>query len=371
MARIAGTLAVTAAVLAGCTSAGTERASSATPPAPNGASAPARVTATGAQFHLDGRPWWPTGFDAYQLATDYTINDGCGAQVDLDAYFGALPPRSLTRFDLYASLVIDRKSGIPDFHKVDAIFEAAHRYDQLVIPVLAAGAGGCEGGTFKDHDWYARGWRTAPGAGRMTYQQWLNVAVSRWRSQPSVAGWEPVGEPEPSRCRTASCPISERSCPSDAAQVLSRFFDDAGAIVHSLDPHRLIFSGLTGGDQCGTVGDDYSTIARSSGVDVLDFHDYPDDTPPSFDYARELRIRVSQATAAGKPLSVNEIGMKAGSCLNLSERADIVSARIRDQRAAGTAGALLWAFVPDPRTDQCTFDIGPKDPLWNVIGSTG
>ena len=39
-------------------------------------------------------------------------------------------------------------------------------------------------------------------------------------------------------------------------------------------------------------------------------------------------------------------------------------------RAAGVAGALLWTFVPDPRENECTYDIGPDDPAWRVVTDT-
>ncbi|MGW0183426.1 hypothetical protein [Nocardia sp. NPDC003345] len=38
-----------------------------------------RVTVAGGALRLDGAPWWPAGLDAYQLATDWSINRGCGA----------------------------------------------------------------------------------------------------------------------------------------------------------------------------------------------------------------------------------------------------------------------------------------------------
>ena len=65
--------------------------------APAAAAAPdvgARVTASADGLALDGEPWWPTGFNAYQLATNWSVNAGCGAMVNLDSYFGALPPHS-------------------------------------------------------------------------------------------------------------------------------------------------------------------------------------------------------------------------------------------------------------------------------------
>lgn len=64
---------------------------------------------------------------------------------------------------------------------------------------------------------------------------------------------------------------------------------------------------------------------------------------------------------------VNEIGIEAGSCLSVTERARRFDAAITRQREAGTAGALLWSYVPDPRHQDCTYDIGPSDPAWKML----
>lgn len=110
----------------------------------------ARVTTDGTGLRLDGQPWWPTGFNAYQLGTNWAVNWGCGAMVDLDAYFGALPPHSLTRFNAFQALAVDRFTGELDFGPLDAVFAAAEAHGQLVIPVLAAQDGACEDEVFKD-----------------------------------------------------------------------------------------------------------------------------------------------------------------------------------------------------------------------------
>ncbi|GEE03881.1 hypothetical protein nbrc107696_43270 [Gordonia spumicola] len=325
----------------------------------------ARVKATATGLVLDRTPWWPTGFDAYQLATDWSVNVGCGAQVDLNAYFSAVPARSLTRFNLFAALAVDKKTGRADFRAVDAVFAAAARHRRMVLPVLTGGASPCEGDMFKDRSWYRSGWSSLPLGPHGTFADWVDTAVKRYRGEPSVAGWEPVGEPEPADCTAAGCTWSQRTCAADAPKVLRSFFDAVGGRIHRLDPGRLVFSGTTGGDQCGIAGDGYPLVARSPGVDVMDYHDYPDDASPTT--PDTLAARIAQMRAVGKPIVVNEVGLRAGSCLSRDERARSLRARLADHRRAGAAGALLWAYVPDPRPDQCTFDIGPDDPLWKVV----
>ncbi|EME16445.1 hypothetical protein [Rhodococcus triatomae] len=336
--------------------------------AANAQPAPARVGANGTGLTLDGAPWWPVGFNAYQLATDWSVNRGCGAQVDLDAYFAALPGVTITRFNAFSALATNKFTGAVDFAPVDAVFAAAERHGQLVIPVLTAQDGACEDDVFKQRGWYVDGWQQQAPGQTMSFQDWVDTAVGRWRTSPALAAWELVGEPETSVCPGGNCDWANRVCPPDAAEVLRTFMDDAGARVRALDPGRLITAGLTGGGQCGTQGDEYRYIGESPNVDVLQYHDYhADGIPLPGDQWNGLARRIDQVQEIGKPLLVAEIGQAAGECLSYAQRAADIGTKIAGQRAAGTAGALLWAFVPDPRHDECTYDIGPGDPLYDLL----
>lgn len=331
----------------------------------------ARVTATSGGLQLDGRHWWPVGFNAPQLLTRWSVNIGCGAQVDLDQFFASLPPRALTRINLFQALAINKHTGALDFSAADAVFEAAKRADQMVLPVLAPGGGACDDELFKQRQWYVDGWKkttAAPGRAVMSFERWIRTAVDRYKNYPVVAGWELVGEPEPGVCADATCVV--RSCPTDAAKVLRSFVDTAGAQVRARDPRRLIFAGFLGGGQCGTAGADYKFVGASRYLDVLDYHDYgADGVPLPGDKYNGLAVRLRQARELGKPLLVAEIGEKAGSCKTLEQRRAHIAAKMVGQRKAGSAGALLWAFVPDPRHGQCTYDIGPGDPLYAEIAA--
>ncbi|MCE5291219.1 MAG: beta-mannosidase [Nocardiaceae bacterium] len=326
------------------------------------------VTAQGTTLRLNGVDWWPAGINAPELLTRYALNEGCGAQVDLDAFFAATPPHALIRFNLFQHLVIDKKSQSFDFSAADAVFRAAERARRLILPVLSPQDGRCDDQVFKQRLWYVDGWRRlSPGTGQLvSYADWVSIAVARYRSSPVVAGWELIGEPEPSVCLDLEC--TQRSCPADAATLMRRFADDAGVLVRSADPRRLIFAGFLGGNQCGTSAGDYVTVGRSRYVDVLSYHDYFDSgTVLPGDASSGLAARLRQARQLSKPLLVAEIGAVAGSCRSLEDRRVALSKTMSGQRAAGTAGGLVWAYVPDPRLTECTYDIGPADPLFAEI----
>ncbi|WP_231645454.1 beta-mannosidase [Mycolicibacterium mengxianglii] len=324
----------------------------------------------GTSLTLDGRPWWPIGINAYQLGTNWDVNAGCGAQVDLDRYFGGLAPHSLTRVNVYSSFAVNKQTGALDFSALDAVFDSARRHDQLLIAVLTGGGGGCENDHFKDHSWYDGGWKTEVSHGLpMSYQDWADTAVGRWGNSPALGGWTPVGEPEPSVCTDEACTWQARVCPTGSALLLRKFFDEVGARIRGLDPDAVIFSGHAGGAQCGSKGDDYQTVAASPGIDVLEYHFYPSTDAMPGDVSDGIARRINQAQALNKPLIVAEVGVEAGSCKSLQQREQEISMIVAEQRANGAAGVLFWSFVPDPRLNQCTLDIGPNDPLFRMIGA--
>lgn len=321
----------------------------------------ARVRATSSGLTLDGRPWWPAGLNAYQLASDWALNRGCGAEVDLTDFFDSLPEASVTRFNAFQLLAVNKATGTLDFTAIDNVFRAAEAHGQLLIPVLAAQTGACGNEIVKRRAWYSDGWHRTSPMNVMSYEDWIRNAVRRWNSSPALAMWELVGEPEPL--------LPDDTCPKDASVVLRKFVDEAGGIVRSLDDRHPITVGLTGGGQCGTAGIEYEYVGASPHLDVLQYHDYgADRVPLPGDRYNGLAVRLAQAGRLGKPLLVAEIGQYAGGpCATVGERARDLALKMDGQRAAGTAGALLWAFVPDPRPDKCTFDIGPRDPVRVVL----
>lgn len=315
----------------------------------------ARVSIAEDGFLLDGESWWPTGFDAYQLATDWSVNAGCGAQTDLYAFFGSLPPRSLTRLNVFRAFAVDKHTGGLDFSPIDKVFAAAERHGQLLIPVMTAQDGACEDVQYKQRSWYENGWREPDPETGASFADWLETAVDRWSQSPAIAAWELIGEPEVGVCAEDSCALEERTCPEDSAEILRKWTDEAGAIVRRHDPDRLTTIGLLGGDQCGTAGEGFAEVAGSPEIDFVQYHDY-DDT-------RFLSTRLAETT---KPILVAELGIKAGSCLDLDVRARQVGEKIDEYYKLGAAGALIWNYVPDPRPEQCTYDVGPGDPLFEL-----
>ena len=72
--------------------------------------------------------------ECLSTGTDWSVNFGCGAMVDLDAYFSSLPPNSVTRFTRSRRSRVNKVSGEMDFGPMDAVFDAAARHNQFTIP---------------------------------------------------------------------------------------------------------------------------------------------------------------------------------------------------------------------------------------------
>ncbi|MBV9660289.1 MAG: hypothetical protein JO337_03945 [Acidimicrobiales bacterium] len=319
------------------------------------------------------------GLDAYELATDWGVNRGCGSMLSdsqLDSFFAGLPARTLVRIWAFQwSMAIDLHAGSIVWRPLDRVFAAAARHGDSLIVSLANQSGTCDGGQWKGMSWYAGGFAGAPVSGdELPYSNYVDQVVSRYADAPALAMWEPVNEAEASDCDPGhagdGC-YGHDSCPDDhaAATALRGFFDDVGARIHRLDPRHPVEAGFLGSGQCGTSNDDFSYVGASPGIDVLSYHDYYD---PSLavggDTWNGIAVRERQAEGLGKPLIAGEMGIKAGpgaSCTSPLARRSELAAKISAQHALGTSHVLLWDW--DPAASGCDYNFGPDDPSMALL----
>ena len=342
------------------------------------------IQASGTQLYLYGSPYHFVGVNAYEAATQWGTNAGCGAELSdaqLNELFGSLPPNSLVRFWAFqGTMATNVNSHQLDWGPLDRVFAAAAAHGQRLIPVITAQDGsGCDGDHWQDPSWYQGGFRavfndpsTTDGRGLtpLSYWNYLQAIVSRYASSPALGMWEPISEAEASTCPAEYEPTNcsgHQICPSEqaAASALRYFFDTVGAEIHALDPKHLVESGLLGGGQCGTSGDDYRYVSDSPGIDVLSYHDYWGTVPIGGGDGNGLPLRFRQSLSVGKPIIGGEVGLVAGSsegCRTLTARASAFGAKGRAQLAAGSSGILIWNWVPLP-SSSCSYDLAPSDPL--------
>ncbi len=335
------------------------------------------LTAVGQRLGVGGVPSFLTGFNAYELATDWGINAGCGpmaSTTQIDAFFSSLRPDSLVRFWAFqGTMATNLNTGRLDWAPLDRVFYAAAKYHVYLIPVISGQSGSCDGGHWQDPAWYEGGFKDVYDAGDsngqgltpLSYWDYLGALVSRYAASPALGLWEPMSEAEASTCPAAFEPSNcegHQTCPNEAAAAtaLEYFFTTVGDRIHLLDPTHLVEAGLLGGGQCGTAGGDYQSVGASAGIDVLSVHDYYGAAA----LGGNLAVRFAQAKALDKPIITGEAGIVAGDgqsgCISLQQRRVDMAAKMTVQFAHGNDAFLIWNWQPDP-PGPCSYNTGPND----------
>ena len=250
------------------------------------------ITRRGQHLDIGGVSTLFTGYNAFELATHWGTNAGCGGMAtiaQIDAFFASLRPHSLVRFWAFqGSIATNVNTGQLDWQPLDNVFYAAAMYHVYLIPVISDQGGGCDGYHWQDPAWYSGGFRDVfntpvslygSGLDPLSYWNYMKAIVSRYADSPALGMWEPMSEAEASTCPAAVEPTNcggHQTCPSHrvAASALKHFFTTVGAQIHLLDHEHLVEGGFLGGGQCGTSGRDYKSVGASPGIDVLSVHDY-------------------------------------------------------------------------------------------------
>jgi mannan endo-1,4-beta-mannosidase len=347
------------------------------------------ITASGESLDVDGIPTRFTGVNAFELATSWGTNVGCGDMETLGqiaALFSSLPPDSIVRFWAFqGTFATNETTGQIDWGPIDQVFYLAAQYHVYLIPVITDQGGTCDGNHWQDPQWYAGGYKdvfnsAADSGGRgltpLSYWTYTQDLVNRYRNSPALGMWEPVSEPEASTCAAVYEPLNcsgNQSCPveSTAAADLLSFFNAVGGEIHLLDPVHPVEAGFLGGGQCGTSGPDYQNVGASPGIDVLSVHDYYGSATLGGDQWNGMAVRFAQASALHKPIITGEVGILAGngpSCESFAQRAVDMSNKLKAQFAAGSSAFLVWDWASVP-LGPCNYNTGPGDPLMTVLGA--
>ena len=238
------------------------------------------ITANRQNLEIGGVPTKFTGYNAYQLATDWGTNAGCGSMAtpaQIDAFFASLRPGSLVRFWAFQETIgTDVHTGQLDWQPLDDVFYAATRYHVYLIPVISGQGSGCDGGHWQDATWYSGGFRDvynsptdSDGRGLvpLSYWDYMKDLVSRYADSPALGMWEPMSEAEASTCPSAFEPTNcegHQTCPDEAVatSTLKYFFTTVGTEIHLLDPSHLVEAGFLGGGSVAPAGPTTRVSAR-------------------------------------------------------------------------------------------------------------
>jgi mannan endo-1,4-beta-mannosidase len=349
------------------------------------------ITVSGSNLEVGGVPTKFTGVNAYELATTWNTNEGCGGMetpAQIATLFSSLGPDSMVRFWAFqGTMATNTKTGQIDWAPIDQVFYLAAEYHVYLIPVITDQGGTCDGGHWQDSSWYSGGYRdvfNAPansngsGLTPLSYWNYMQDLVNRYKNSPALGMWEPISEPEASTCAATYQPSNcsgNQTCPDEpaAAAALLSFFNAVGGEIHVLDSAHPVEAGFLGSGQCGTAGTDYQSVGASTGINVLSVHDYYGSVPLGGDQWNGLAVRFAQAANVDKPIITGEAGIVAGSqpgCESLGQRATDMAAKMNAQFALGSSAFLVWDWVLDS-LGPCSYNTGSDDPLMNVISHTG
>jgi endo-1,4-beta-mannosidase len=252
--------------------------------------------------------------------------------------------------------------GATDWSMIDRAIATAKRHGMRVILTLEnewkdctqpdpSTADGRKGGA-----WFASGYLQPLGSYRLSYRDYVQAVVARYRDEPSVAMWQLMNEVES----------------SDAAALVN-FVTDMAGVVKFVDAKHLLSLGTIGSGQVGTQNANYRALHAIGGIDVVEAHDYVYDqalpgSPSST--SNSIYADLLDAKSLGKPFFIGECGMPAPTPMyayTFQQRADQMDAKIGAHWSAGTDGFLIWSWYDGKSDNWQGWDVGPTDPLAAVL----
>jgi mannan endo-1,4-beta-mannosidase len=299
------------------------------------------VERDGTRLTIDGATFRFVGFNSYVLfGCGYSYEDIDGA--DREEFFAGMRPGGVVRLFLLPG------TDLADF---DEVVGYAAEHGQRLVVVLSDHHGEC-GDVEKDDAFYESGFRGE-------YLDWVRTVVPAYRDEPTIAMWELMNEPRTTETGT-----------------LREFFDEAGDVVHRLDPNHLVSSGTLQPDTLGGLGA-FTELSASPGIDVVSLHEYD----AVDDASHHLEPALEAAQSVDKPLMLGEWGLYAGQpgadqvddtlCYSVADRAEVAEAKLEAYlEVPEVAGALYWSYMADgaaPGDDTCTLSTTSRDPLTAVI----
>jgi endo-1,4-beta-mannosidase len=257
---------------------------------------------------------------------------------------------SVLRFWAYQSYT----NGGTDFSRFDQLIASAKKANVKLLPVLDDQWFYCSHGPSKPQSWFESGYRSPYGTNALSYRDYVQRVVARYKGEPTIFAWSLMNEPDPIALDWNAKEWADRT---QAKIVFRAWVADMAALVKSIDPNHLL--------TIGTLAEwwqDYIDFVGNHSLPTIDFataHDYGKD-----DEAMPSRIadRMAEAmTQVGKPIVIGEAGMLAGPGTNrtLAQRATLLEAKLAAFFKAGGAGFLVWNFNKGGEN----YRVQPGDPL--------
>jgi mannan endo-1,4-beta-mannosidase len=313
------------------------------------------VTSRGTVLSLRGRTFLFVGVNRYNLLA---INPpggsyrGCGdswTDDQLAQWFSEVNGLGVTVVRFWAFQEFTASGA--DFSQLDKLLSLAEDNDIKLVPVLENQWSSCTAGGYKYDTWYQSSYLSPYGGYPISYKDYVGQIVSRYKDDPRILMWQLMNEAEG----------KDTSGNSDA-QALYDFALDMSAYVKSIDPNHLVSLGTMGGGQPGTQGGDYRWIHSIPTIDILEFHDYNEETAS---FPADLAQRVQDSIALNKPLFLGEAGISLTD-FSMEQRAALFDAKMRAAFDNGVSGYMIWSYrnAVEPPTEYI-FTL--TDPLAAIV----
>ena len=204
----------------------------------------------------------------------------------------------------------------------------ARQYNLKIIPVLENQWADCTEGGRKESAWYADGYNRPYGGYPLSYRDYVQRIVTRYKDEPVILLWQMMNEAE-----------------SEDAAALYDFTADISQLIASLDQNHLISLGTIGRGQSGTDNQNFALLHRIETIDVVEAHDYNREQeawPSSGYHSIDRAWRTAQDL--GKPFFIGEAGIRVDEDVSEAERAGLFEAKLQAAAEHGVAGYLIWQW---------------------------
>lgn len=234
-----------------------------------------------------------------------------------------------------------------DFSHLDKVIAYAKKQRIRLILVLENQWQACTKGGVKDAAWFQQGYKGRYGY-PLSFTDYTHAIVTRYKDEPTIAMWQVLNEGKL----------------YESPKVLRGFLVEMARFIKARDSKHLVSSG--GAIQCwqGAQGaTDFESYSDDSSIDVLDFHNYDEETI-AWPVCAQNALRA--ARALNKPLIIGETGIRARS-FSSQKRGELFTSQIAAAAKNGVAGFLIWQLNLPGETNHDNFDFLPNDPTWLAL----
>jgi endo-1,4-beta-mannosidase len=320
------------------------------------------VRRSGTRLQVQGQDYRFDGINIYNANSTGNCWYSMADNGLLDDSLDDLPGLEVFRAWFFQSFAT--KAGARDWNAFDHTLQVAAAHHVKVIVTLGNQWGDCEPTGYKTRAWYEGGYAQSQGGELVSYRDWVQQVVYRYRNDPTIAFWQLLNEPEALDAPGGACDEPA------ASGALRAFTDDVGGVLHNFDTRHLVSLGALGSGQCGMAYTDYEFVHASQGTDLCEFHDYGSPaTPIPGDQWNGLQMRLNQCnTNLGKPLFAGETGISVpDETATATQRAAQLDAKMSAQFGANVVGEVLWAWNIGCSTSCGSYDIGVGDPAVSLL----